>query len=183
MKKLKNDELNRITVEEFHNSVKNPVVVILDNVRSLNNIGSIFRTCDAFLIEKIYLCGITGTPPHREIHKTALGATESVDWVYFEDIIDAIDEVKKGGFQIAAVEQADNSTMLHTFDPIKDIKYAFVFGNEVDGVSDEVLKIAEICIEIPQFGSKHSLNISVSAGIILWDYLSKLKFKDIEIKN
>jgi len=173
MRKLRNEELNRISVKEFKEAEKIPFVLVLDNVRSLNNVGSAFRTADAFILEKIYLCGITGKPPHREINKTALGATESVHWEYHSDVKAAINFLKKDGYKIIAIEQADNSSLLNTYDPKGD-KWAFIFGNEVSGVSDEVIAIADGVIEIPQFGTKHSINISVSIGIIVWDFLSKL---------
>jgi len=174
MRKLKLDELNRASVAEFKAGEKLPVVVVLDNVRSMHNIGSIFRTADGFAVEQICLCGITAQPPHREIEKTALGATLSVNWTYYADPMQAVEQLRKDGYQIIAVEQAENSTMLHDFNPIKGEKYALVFGNEVNGVSDEVMKNIDACIEIPQFGTKHSFNIVVSAGIVLWDLFSKM---------
>lgn len=177
MRKLKNSELNRLNIEEFKQSEKIPLIVILDNIRSLNNIGSVFRTSDAFLIEKIYLCGITAQPPHKEIHKTALGATEAVDWAYAENTEELVQQLKSEHVQILSVEQAENSTSLQSFYPVDDIKYAVIFGNEVKGVSQEVVNISDHCIEIPQFGTKHSLNIAVSCGIVLWDIFSKIKFK------
>lgn len=177
MRKLKNSELNRLNIEEFKQSEKIPLIVILDNIRSLNNIGSVFRTSDAFLIEKIYLCGITAQPPHKEIHKTALGATEAVDWAYAENTKELVQQLKSEHVQILSVEQAENSTSLQSFYPVDDIKYAVIFGNEVKGVSQEVVNISDHCIEIPQFGTKHSLNIAVSCGIVLWDIFSKIKFK------
>lgn len=175
MRKLKLDELNRVDVAEFKTQEKLPVVVILDNVRSMHNVGSVFRTADGFAIEKVVLCGITAQPPHREIEKTALGATLSVDWVYFEDTLTAVDAFRKEGYQIMAVEQAENSIMLNTFKPDTERKYALIFGNEVNGVSDEVMKKIDECIEIPQFGTKHSFNIVISAGIVLWDFFAKLR--------
>lgn len=168
MRKLKNEELKRISANEFKNAERMHVVIILDNIRSLNNIGSVFRTADAFRIEKIYLCGITGTPPHREIHKTALGATESVDWEYCESTYEAIIKLKKTGYRIIAVEQMDNSEFLQDFRPIPEEKLALIFGNEINGVSDDILNTIDKCIEIPQFGIKNSFNIAVSAGIVLW---------------
>lgn len=176
MRKLKMAELNRKTIEEFRDSEKSPFIIILDNVRSLNNIGSVFRTADGFKAEAVYLCGITATPPHKDIHKTALGATESVSWKYFKDTIDAIRELKDRGYIIATIEQASESVQLHEFSPLRGNKYALVFGHEVKGVKQEVLDMSDICIEIPQFGTKHSFNISVCAGIILWDLYSKLFF-------
>ncbi|MFA6924072.1 MAG: RNA methyltransferase [Bacteroidales bacterium] len=170
MRKLKNEELNRKSVEEFKNSVKIPVIIILDNVRSMNNVGSIFRTSDAFLVEAIYLCGITGQPPNKEIHKTALGATESVGWKYFINAVDAISELKKNNYKIIAIEQAENSVFLNNFKADENKKYAFIFGNEINGVSDEVMETVDECIEIPQFGTKHSFNIVVSVGIVLWEF-------------
>lgn len=173
MRKLKNEELNRLTTDEFKNQLKIPVILILDNIRSMNNVGSAFRTSDAFLIESIYLTGITAKPPHRDINKTALGATDTVEWKYFLTTKDAVGFAKKQKFIIAAVEQADNSTYLNSFKPKKESKYAFIFGNEAFGVEDEIVKNADICLEIPQYGTKHSLNISVSIGVVLWDYKTK----------
>ena len=174
MKKLKNEELNRLSVEEFKNLPKVPVVLILDNVRSMNNVGSAFRTADAFTLEKIYLCGITGQPPHREINKTALGATDSVTWRYNKDAIHIVKQLKATGYRIIVIEQADKSCYLNRYFP-RDGKLALIFGNEISGVQEEVLNLADDVIEIPQFGTKHSLNISVSIGIVVWDVLSKLK--------
>lgn len=174
MRKLKNNELGRITVNEFKQTKKTPIIVVLDNIRSLNNVGSVFRTSDAFLIEKIYLCGITATPPNKEIHKTALGATESVPWEHVENTIDLVEKLKKDNVKILAIEQAENSTMLNNFTPEPDQKYAVVMGNEVKGVQQEVVSVADFCIEIPQLGTKHSLNISVSCGIVLWDLFNKI---------
>ncbi|WP_339694932.1 RNA methyltransferase [uncultured Roseivirga sp.] len=176
MRKLKNDELDRLTLEEFKETEKLPLVLILDNVRSMNNVGSAFRTSDAFAIEKIYLCGITAQPPHREINKTALGATESVDWEHAENTATLCQNLQQQGYKVLAVEQADNSTSLENFKIKKDQKYALVFGNEVFGVEDKVVEVADGCLEIPQFGTKHSLNISVSIGVVLWDLTSKIKF-------
>ncbi len=174
MKKTLNSELNRISVNEFKESEKNPVIVVLDNIRSMNNIGSVFRTCDAFRVEQLILCGITATPPHREIHKTALGATDSVSWQYFNSTKEAIINLKKNDVCIVAVEQTDASINLKDYQPDKTKKLVFVFGNEVNGIDDEVLEICDLSIEIPQFGTKHSINISVSAGIILWDIVNKM---------
>ena len=177
MKKLRNEELNRKTVDEFRQAGKNPVMVVLDNVRSLNNIGSIFRTCDAFLIEGICLCGITATPPHREISKTALGATESVDWKYYEHTSTAVRELRKQGYRLFAVEQTIHSCALHDFKIEPGEKYVLIFGHEINGVDQEVVDLCDGAIEIPQHGTKHSLNIAVSAGIVLWEvfrqYLKK----------
>jgi len=175
MRKLKNEELNRLTPEAFKKQSKAPIILILDNIRSMDNVGSAFRTSDAFLIEAIYLTGITAQPPHRGINKTALGATDTVSWTYFNTTEEAVVFAKNKGYVIAAVEQADNSTYLNDFMPSENLKYALVFGNEVFGVEEEVVKQADICLEIPQFGTKHSFNISVSIGIILWDLISKMK--------
>lgn len=175
MRKLKLDELNRVAIPEFKNQEKLPVVVVLDNVRSMHNVGSVFRTADGFSIEKVVLCGITAQPPHREIEKTALGATLSVDWIHFEDTLVAIDSLRAHGYEIIAIEQAENSTMLNTFKPDATKKYALIFGNEVNGVSDDAMQKIDECIEIPQFGTKHSFNIVISAGIVLWDFFAKLK--------
>lgn len=175
MRKLKNSELNRIDVDAFKESKKTPLIVVLDNIRSLNNIGSVFRTSDAFLIEKIYLCGITATPPHKDIHKTALGATDSVDWEYKEDTLALVEDLKKEGIQTLAIEQAENATMLNEFTPDTSKKYAVIFGNEVKGVAQKVVSACDGIIEIPQYGTKHSLNISVSTGVVLWDLFTKLQ--------
>jgi len=162
------DDLNRKSAEEFKKASKLPMVVVLDNVRSMNNIGSVFRTADAFLLEAIYLCGVTAQPPHREIQKTALGATETVNWKHFETTIDAVNSLKAKGYKVYAVEQADQSIMLDKFTPAEG-KIALVFGNEVNGVDQAVIDICDACVEIPQFGTKHSLNISVSVGIVVWE--------------
>ncbi|MEO6524292.1 MAG: RNA methyltransferase [Mucilaginibacter sp.] len=177
MRKLKLDELNRASVEEFKTLDKLPVAVVLDNVRSLHNVGSAFRTSDAFAVDQICLCGITGTPPNREIEKTALGATSSVNWKHFETTLQAVHQLRVDGYLIIAIEQAVDSTKLHEFEPIPGEKYALIFGNEVNGVADEVMEQIDGCIEIPQFGTKHSFNIAVSAGIILWDFFSKLNLR------
>lgn len=174
MRKLRNNELGRISVSTFKKTTKTPIIVVLDNIRSLNNVGSVFRTSDAFLIEKIYLCGITATPPHREIHKTALGATESVDWEYQEDTLALVNELKAQGVLVAAIEQVENSVMLDEFSLDATKKIAIVLGNEVKGVQQEVVSAADYCIEIPQKGTKHSLNISVSCGVVLWDLFQKI---------
>ncbi|MGB8704578.1 MAG: RNA methyltransferase, partial [Gillisia sp.] len=168
-RKLKNSELDRKTVEEFKEARKTPIIVILDNIRSLNNIGSVFRTADAFLIEKIYLCGITARPPHKDIHKTALGATETVDWEYAENVLDVVQKLKEENVQIYSIEQAENAIMLNNFSPEASKTYAVIFGNEVKGVQQKVVSESDGVIEIPQLGSKHSLNISVSTGVVLWD--------------
>ncbi len=175
MRKIKNEELNRLSSEEFKSAKKTPVVLVLDDVRSAMNVGSAFRTADAFLLEKICLCGITATPPHREINKTALGAQDTVQWEHHEHILDCTKKLEQENYRIVAIEQADESTSLLDFKVRTEEKYAFVFGNEVFGVCDEVVKNAKAVVEIPQFGSKHSINISVSIGIVLWDYLSKFK--------
>jgi len=169
VRKLPNEELDRLSVEEFKNSKKIPVVVVLDNVRSQNNIGSLFRTADAFRLERIILCGITSKPPHREIHKTALGATESVRWEYWEDTADAIGKLKEDHYQILSVEQTEGAISLEKLFLAQDQKYALVFGHEIRGVDQRVLDLSDLCIEIPQYGTKHSLNISVAAGIVIWD--------------
>ncbi|MGB1283613.1 MAG: RNA methyltransferase [Polaribacter sp.] len=174
MRKLKNNELGRITVDEFKAIEKTPIIVVLDNIRSLNNIGSVFRTSDAFLIEKIYLCGITATPPNKDIHKTALGATVSVEWEYVEDTLELIQNLKSSKVKVLAIEQVENSTKLNDFSPEKNQKYAIVMGNEVKGVQQEVVNASDLCIEIPQLGTKHSLNISVSCGVVLWDLFCKM---------
>lgn len=176
MRKLENSELDRKSVADFHEAAKTPIIIILDDVRSLNNIGSVFRTADAFLIEKIYLCGITATPPNKEIHKTALGATETVSWQHYENIIDVIDELKRSGTAIYAVEQVEDSISLETFEIPKNKTTALIFGNEVFGVSQNAIEICDGTIEIPQLGTKHSLNISVSAGVVIWDLFKKLRF-------
>lgn len=174
MRKLTITELNRLTKEEFKQQEKIPLIVILDNVRSLHNVGSVFRTSDAFLVESIYLCGITSTPPHAEIHKTALGAEESVEWKYFEDSHQAVHFLKKNDFTVYSIEQAEGSIMLPDIMLEKDKKYAVILGNEVKGVQQSVIDMCDGCIEIPQFGTKHSLNVSVTAGIVIWDFLLKL---------
>ena len=176
MKKLSLEELNRISVDEFKQTDKIPVVVVLDNIRSLNNIGSVFRTSDAFLIEKIYLCGITATPPHKDIHKTALGATDSVDWEYFEDTLQLVEKLKSDNYIIASIEQVEKSVMLNEFTPESGEKYAVILGNEVKGVRQDVVDNSDLCIEIPQFGTKHSLNISIATGVVLWDFFNKIKY-------
>ena len=174
LRKLKVTEMNRLTVEEFKEARKLPLVVVLDDVRSLHNIGAVFRTSDAFLVDCIYLCGITATPPHPEMHKTALGAEYTVDWKYVKDTEEAVNELHAKGYTVFAIEQCEGSTMLDklTLDP--DKKYAVVLGNEVKGVKQEVVNRCDGCIEIPQFGTKHSLNVSVTAGIIIWEFACKL---------
>ncbi|GAB3558670.1 TrmH family RNA methyltransferase [Spirosoma fluminis] len=173
IRKLALDELNRLSVDAFRDAPKFSFCLILDNVRSLNNVGSVFRTADAFRAQKLYLCGITGTPPHRDITKTALGATESVDWAYASDVTLLTEQLRADGWIVAAVEQAEGSVSLADFKPDPNKRYAFVLGNEVTGVADAVVSSADLVLEIPQFGTKHSLNIAVTAGIICWDYLQK----------
>lgn len=175
MRKLATTELSRKNITEFKNTTRLPVIVVLDNVRSAHNVGSVFRTCDAFAVEKIYLCGISAAPPNREVMKTAIGSTESVEWKYFNSVAEAIHSLKESGYQIILIEQTDESISLENFIPSKEKKYALVFGNEVSGVSDEILSLADVAVEIPQFGTKHSFNISVSAGIVLWDFYLKSK--------
>ncbi len=175
MRKLKNSELDRLDINEFKEAVKCPIILVLDNIRSLNNIGSVFRTADAFLLDKIYLCGITARPPHKDIHKTALGATESVQWEYVEDTLELVHKLKAGGVKTIAIEQTENAVLLDEFKVKPQQKYALIFGNEVKGVSQEVVTCCDTVIEIPQFGTKHSLNISVSAGVVVWDFWSKIK--------
>jgi len=174
MRKLKNSELNRKNIEEFKQSEKTPLIVILDNIRSLNNIGSVFRTSDAFLVEKIYLCGITATPPNADIHKTALGSTDSVDWEYAENTLDVVEKLKAENVEIVSIEQAENAVMLDKFEVEKNKKYAIIFGNEVKGVDQKVVSASDTVIEIPQFGTKHSLNISVSAGVVIWEMFKQV---------
>lgn len=174
MRKLKITELNRLTPEEFKDTKKIPLIVVLDNVRSLNNVGSVFRTSDAFIVEAVYLCGITACPPNAEIHKTALGAEESVDWIYFKDTAEAVDKLKEQGYTVCSIEQAKGSIMLDKLQLNKQMKYAVILGNEVKGVQQTVVDKSDCCIEIPQFGTKHSLNVSVTAGIIIWDFFRKL---------
>lgn len=176
MRKLENSELQRKSVEDFKDAEKTPIIIILDDIRSLHNIGSVFRTADAFLIEKIYLCGITATPPNKEIHKTALGATETVTWEHHLDVLTVIENLKKEDIEVYAVEQVENAVFLQDFNIDKTKKYALVFGNEVFGVNQNAIEICNGTIEIPQLGSKHSLNISVSAGIVVWDLFTKMKF-------
>lgn len=173
MRKLALHELGRKTVEEFKQAKKNPVIVVLDNIRSANNTGSFFRTADAFALEAVYLCGITARPPHRDIQKTAIGATESVRWEYFKNTEAAVNDLKSKGYKIVTVEQCEGSVLLTDYHPEKAQKTAFVFGNEVSGVSQDIADKSDFCLEIPQYGTKHSLNVSVSAGIILWDHVAK----------
>ncbi len=174
MRKLKVTELNRLTPEAFKESRKIPLVVVLDHVRSLNNVGSVFRTSDAFRVEAIYLCGITACPPHAEIHKTALGAEETVDWKYFNDTLEAVENLKQTGYTVCAIEQAEGSVLLDNLLLDKNKKYAVILGNEVKGVQQTVVDRCDMCIEIPQYGTKHSLNVSVTAGIVIWDFFQQL---------
>ncbi len=173
MRKLKNEELNRLSKEQYQTSEKTPIIVVLDNVRSLNNIGSVFRTADGFRIEKIILCGISTPPPHRDIYKTALGAEESVSWEYYENTLDAIKILRTEGFFIAAVEQVENSISLEQFSPPPNKPLALIFGHEIKGVQQEAINVCDASIEIPQYGTKHSFNISVSTGIVLWEIFKK----------
>lgn len=175
MRKLKLHELGRVNIEEFKKQAKTPVVLVLDNVRSALNVGSAFRTADSFSLQKIYLCGITATPPHREIMKTAIGATDSMEWVYWEDTVTAVLALQKEGFTVLAIEQAEGSTLLQETDIQVNGKYALVFGNEVSGVHESVMEVVDGCLEIPQFGTKHSLNISVCLGIVVWEFFRKMK--------
>jgi tRNA G18 (ribose-2'-O)-methylase SpoU len=181
MKKLKNSELSRLSIDEFKNSSKTPVIVILDNIRSAHNVGSVFRTCDAFLIDKIILCGITAIPPNKEIRKTALGSSESVDWRYYKNTEEVIMKLKKKDYQIIAVEQANKSIKLESFRPENEKRYAIIFGNEIKGISQKIIDNSDSVIEIPQFGTKHSLNVSVSAGIVIWDIFSKISLNQFDL--
>ena len=177
MRKLETNEIKRLKPDEFKNIDKIPLIVVLNNIRSHHNTGAIFRTCDAFACEAVYLCGITGIPPHRDIHKTALGATETVHWEYFENTTDAIHKLKNNDYSIVALEIADNSIMIDNYIPLTNEKIALVLGNEVNGIDQEILDISDHCIEIPQYGTKHSLNVSVSGGIGIWEIVKKLKRK------
>lgn len=174
MRKLKNSELVRKSVTEFKTAEKTPIIVILDNIRSSNNVGSVFRSSDAFLIEKIYLCGITATPPNKDIQRTALGSTDSVQWEYVKDTISIVKELQEQGVYVASIEQAEDAILLNNFTPPVGKKLAIIMGNEVKGVQQEVVSESNSCIEIPQYGTKHSLNISVTCGIVLWDLLGKI---------
>nr|WP_315244389.1 RNA methyltransferase [uncultured Flavobacterium sp.] len=176
MRKLENSELDRKSIDDFKKSDKTPLILVLDDIRSLHNIGSVFRTADAFLVEKIILCGITATPPNKEIHKTALGATETVSWEHQENVLEVIENLKKENVLTLAIEQVESAIFLQDFKVEKNQKYALVFGNEVFGVAQEAVAICDGCIEIPQLGTKHSLNIAVSAGIVVWDLFSKLNW-------
>jgi tRNA G18 (ribose-2'-O)-methylase SpoU len=176
MRKLENSELERKSVQDFKTATKTPLILILDDIRSLNNIGSVFRTADSFLIEKIYLCGITATPPNKEIHKTALGATETVDWEHVDDVLTVIQNLKNEGVKVYAIEQVEDAIFLQDFIVDTKEKYALIFGNEVFGVNQKAIEICDGTIEIPQLGTKHSLNIAVSAGIVVWDLFKKTRF-------
>lgn len=175
MRKLKNNQLNRINIDQFKEAEKTPVIVVLDNIRSCNNIGSVFRTSDALLIESIYLCGYTATPPNKDIHKTALDAEKSVDWEYFNETTEAVRALQSKGYKVFAIEQVDDSIMLPDYKPAENEKIAIIFGNEVRGVQQKVIDLCDGAIEIPQYGTKHSFNISVSAGIVLWDVFNKIR--------
>lgn len=174
MRKLLNQELNRKSIDEFKSAAKTPIIIVLDNVRSLNNVGSVFRTADAFLIEAVYLCGITGSPPNKDIQKTALGSTETVAWKHFATTLDAVNELKKNNYNVYAIEQVENAVMLNDFTPQPNEKLAIIFGNEVKGVQQEVIDVSNGVIEIPQAGTKHSLNIAVSVGVVVWDLFLKV---------
>lgn len=176
MRKIKNNELNRLSIEDFKSAQKTPIIIVLDNVRSLNNIGSIFRTADAFLIDHIYLCGITATPPNKDIQKTALGSTNSVSWSYEKDTLSVVKKLQSKKIKVIAVEQVESSVMLQEFKTFKNDVYALIFGHEVKGVSQEVVSQCDVAIEIPQHGTKHSFNISVSCGIVLWELFSKINY-------
>lgn len=176
MRKLENNELGRISADDFRQAEKTPLIIVLDDIRSLNNIGSVFRTSDAFRVQKIYLCGITATPPNKEIHKTALGATETVDWEYCDEVTSLITRLKAENVRVFAIEQVENSVKLQDFDVKNDQTYALVFGNEVFGVSQAAIELCDASIEIPQEGTKHSLNISVSAGIVIWEFFRKFSY-------
>ncbi|SNB34026.1 RNA methyltransferase [Flavobacterium psychrophilum] len=179
MRKLENSELDRKSISDFKEAKKTPIIIVLDDIRSLHNIGSVFRTADAFLIEKIYLCGITATPPNKEIHKTALGATETVVWEHHENVLEVIENLKKDEISVFAIEQVENAIFLNDFKVEATKKYALIFGNEVFGVNQEAIKLCDGTIEIPQLGTKHSLNISVSMGVVVWDLFCKLN----DLKN
>lgn len=179
MRKLKTEELGRISTEEYKKSEKIPLIIILDNIRSLNNIGSIFRTADAFRVEAIYLCGITACPPHREIHKTALGASESVDWKYFKTTLETVISLKEEGYTILSLEQTEESTLLHNFQALNNTKYALILGNEVKGVDNIIIENSDFCLEIPQYGTKHSFNVTVSAGIAIYNIALNLKYLNL----
>ena len=175
MRKLRTIEMHRMTVEEFHAAEKLPLVVVLDDVRSLYNVGSVFRTSDAFRVAGVYLCGITATPPHPEIHKTALGGEDSVDWRYFKTAVEAVEHLHQEGYRVCAIEQAEGSTLLQHLQVEEGVRYAVVFGNEVKGVHQDVVDLCDDCIEIPQWGTKHSMNVSVTAGIVLWEFCKQMR--------
>jgi tRNA G18 (ribose-2'-O)-methylase SpoU len=177
MRKLRTIEMKRLSVEEYHEAEKTPLIVVLDDVRSMHNVGSVFRTADAFRLEAVYLCGITGCPPHAEIHKTALGAEDSVDWCYFKTTLEAVEELKSRGVIVYSIEQAEGSTKLPQFQPEPGKSYAIIMGNEVKGVHQEVIDASNGCLEIPQFGTKHSMNVSVTAGIVIWHFVNHLLFR------
>ena len=177
MRKLRTIEMNRLSVEEFHQADKAPLIVVLDDVRSMHNVGSVFRTADAFRLEAVYLCGITGCPPHNEIHKTALGAEDSVEWHYFKTALEAVEALKSRGVTVLSVEQAEHSTKLPQFQPEPGKSYAIIMGNEVKGVHQEVIDASDGCLEIPQFGTKHSMNVSVTAGIVIYHFMLNTIFK------
>lgn len=177
MRKLRTIEMKRLSVEEYHEAEKTPLIVVLDDVRSMHNVGSVFRTADAFRLEAVYLCGITGCPPHAEIHKTALGAEDSVDWRYFNTALEAVEELKSSGVIVYSIEQAEGSTKLPQFQPEPGKSYAIIMGNEVKGVHQEVIDASNGCLEIPQFGTKHSMNVSVTAGIVIWHFVNHLLFR------
>ena len=177
MRKLRTIEMKRLSVEEYHEAEKTPLIVVLDDVRSMHNVGSVFRTADAFRLEAVYLCGITGCPPHAEIHKTALGAEDSVDWCYFKTALEVVEELKSRGVIVYSIEQAEGSTKLPQFQPEPGKSYAIIMGNEVKGVHQEVIDASNGCLEIPQFGTKHSMNVSVTAGIVIWHFVNHLLFR------
>ncbi|MEM9327863.1 MAG: RNA methyltransferase [Bacteroidota bacterium] len=179
MRKLKNEELDRLSLEDYQNSPKLKVVIVLDNIRSMHNIGAAFRTSDAFRVQEILLTGISATPPHREIHKTALGATDSVKWSYWQETKEALEALRSQGYELLAIEQAEQSQSLTDFQPIQDKSYAFIFGNEVFGVEEAAMQMVDSTLEIPQYGTKHSLNVSVSVGVVLWDFFSKARSNDL----
>ncbi|MBL4657190.1 MAG: RNA methyltransferase [Flavobacteriales bacterium] len=179
-RKLANEELGRKSVGDFKLADKLPLVIVLDNIRSFHNVGSVFRTADAFLVQAVYLCGITAKPPHRDINKTALGATESVDWEYFDETLEAIERLKRDNYRLLAVEQAENSIALNKFIPEVEQRYALVFGHEVKGVEQKIIDACDECIELPQMGTKHSLNVSVSVGVVLWDLQTKISAGECE---
>lgn len=183
MRKLNTSELNRLSVDQFRDRGKAPVIIVLDNIRSQQNTGSVFRTADAFRLEAICLCGITATPPHREIHRAALGATDSVRWKYYPTTVEAMQDLRKEGHFVIGIEQTDKSVFLNDFRPPEGRKYALIFGNEIEGLGEEVLPLLDACVEIPQFGTKHSFNVAVSAGIVVWDLFMKANFQESVTKS